>query len=378
MTIGRVPPARTTEAGERASQTPGELKAIRRAVHSLLLSPVANAEQRLIQVADGAPRTRKLIWVKIDGTPFTLYSADYRALSATFGLVRCALLMATAIDPDYNGYDWSLDLVQRDANRDGRLTVAEYAPLPPFGNLTETKWTRAGAALRGAVNNMATALAEVTPNETELLQRLLSQAHDPTQFETNVSDAAAMLNGRVQVTVFYEKLASSAAGGPATDEDQAVTRVPFNLRELWDTPPASLLDLLPPLYLSLEYGAYQTGGTNLFDMSRGRLRAQNAPYWVYESPSGGYGEGTIATGIAPHRLQIAADGSFPGIEGRFNWDWTRFRGIWGGSTVTATCSDPYVGGIFKWGELPDPTISGAFPNAARITLFARIRYYTFL
>ena len=54
-----------------------------------------------------------------------------------------------------------------------------------------------------------------------------------------------MLNGRVQVTVFYDRVVSSADDAPATDEVEAVTRVPFNLREIWDTPPASLLDLQP-------------------------------------------------------------------------------------------------------------------------------------
>ena len=366
MTSARVPPPRATEAGDSASQSPGELRWLRRVLHSRLLSPLANAQQRLIRIANGAPRTRRLVRLMTGGPPITLYSADYRALGATLGLVRCALLMVTAIDPDYDGYDWNLYLVERDANQDGRLTVAEYAPPPPFGEITEAKWTRAGSALRGAVNDMARALTELTPNDAQLLQLLLAEARDPTQFQANISDAAAMLNGRVQVTVFYDRVVSSADDAPATDEVEAVTRVPFNLREIWDTPPASLLDLLPPLHLSLGYGMYQTGGTDLFGMSRGRVRPQNARYHVWRPSPYASETGTIATGPAPHRFQVAPAGDFPGIDGRFNWNWTRFRGAWGGSTVTATCADPSISGIFKWGELPDPTLSGAFPNTTKM------------
>lgn len=363
MTSARVPPARGVEGADAASQTAGELKQYRWAVNLYLLSPLLNVQQRLTEVADRAPRTRRLLALVVDGGRVILFSADFRALGATFGLVRCALMMAAAIDPDYGTYNWGLDLWERDANRDGKLTVAEYAPAPPFGDIRAPKWTQAGAALRGAVGDMLTALQDLTNNENELLQLVLSMAHDPTQFEANLADAAAMLNGRVQVSVFYEEYRSSAGQACVPDEAEVVTGVPFNLRELWDTPPASLLDLLPPLYVSLGFGIYETGGTNLFDMSRGRPGAENAPYWVYQLPSGGYAEGTIATGPAPHMIRIPAGDGFPGIQGRFNWNWKRFAGTWDGSWVVANCSDPHLSGVCKWSELPDPTISGALPNA---------------
>jgi hypothetical protein len=365
MTSARVPPARATEAGEAASQTASQLRQYRRAVNLYLLPPLVNVQDRLIRVADRAPRARRLLRLTVDGRPIILFSADFRALGATFGLARCALMMATAVNPDYGTFDWGLDLRQRDADRDGKLTVAEYAPAPPFGDIRTAKWTSAGAVLREAVGDMLRALQEMTVNENELLQIALSEAYDPTQVEVNLTDAAAMLNGRVQVTVFYESYRSSAREARMADEAEVVTGVPFDLRELWDTPPASLLDLLPPLYLSLEYGTYQTGGTDLFDIWRGRPGAQNAPYHMYQLPYGGYAEGAIATGPAPHRLRIAAVDSFPGIDGRFNWNWTQFRGTWGASSVTATCADPYIGGVFRWSELPDPTISGALPNATK-------------
>jgi hypothetical protein len=34
--------------------------------------------------------------------------------------------------------------------------------------------------------------------------------------------------------------------------------------------------------------------------------------------------------------------------------------------VTAACTNPELKGLYKWSELPDPTISGVFPNTAKM------------
>jgi hypothetical protein len=213
---------------------------------------------------------------------------------------------------------------------------------------------------------MVTALQDMTGNSNELLQVALSQAPDPTQFEANLTDAAAMLDGRVQVTVSYEGTTSRPGGAPATDEPQTLMKVPCNLRQLWDTPPASLLDLLPPLYVSLDQGTYQTGGSDRFGLRRSRVRAESAIYSVWQLSPYAWQTASIATAPAPHMIQIPAAGAFPAVRGRFNWNWTRFAGTWGGSRVVATCSNPWLSGICKWSELPDPTISGVFPNQAKM------------
>jgi len=359
LTSARVPPARGTAAGDSAATTAGELKQYRAAIQTHLLPPLGNVQDRLMAIADAAPLSKKLFTLKIDGTTYSLYSADFRALGAVFELVRSALLMATSANPDYGTYDWNLDLVQRDANKDSKLTVAEYAPAAPFGTVTAATWTQAGGVLREAVADMNQALADMTELEDELLQRALAEASDPTGFEANLADAAAMLNGQVSVSVYC----GSEAAAEATE---ALTKVPVNLRELWDTPPASLRDLLPPLYLGLQHGQYAVVGGPLFNMEFHKPLASSGTYQVSRPSPYVARMATIATGPAPHAVSIGSGSGFPGINGSFNWNWKQFTGTWAGSGVTATCSNPDLTGLCKWSELPDPTISGVFPNTAKM------------
>jgi hypothetical protein len=359
LTSARVPPARGTAAGDRAQTTSTDLKNYRAAIQDYVLVPLENVQDRLLAVAETAAVTKKLFTLKIDGSPGTVYSADFRATHAVFGLVRCALLMATSIDPDYGTYDWNLDLVQRDANKDSKLTVAEYAPAAPFGNVTAATWTQAGTVLRDAVADMNQALADMREEDAEVLQRALAEVGDPTGFEANLADAATMLNGQVSVSVYCESHA-------AVDATEALTKVPLNLRELWDTPPASLRDLLPPLYLGLDYGQYALVGGPLFEMEFRKPLAESATYQVARPAPWVARTTTIATSAAPHSINVAGGSGFPGINGTFNWNWKQFKGTWGGTAVTAACTNPELKGLYKWSELPDPTISGVFPNTTKM------------
>ena len=366
LTNARIPPSRITAAADGPATTAADLKLYRQAIQDCLLVPLDNAQQRLLAVADTAALTAKLFTVTNDGTAYAFYSADFRALGATIGLVRCALLMATSVDPDYGTYDWSLDMVQRDKNKDSKLTVAEYAPAAPFGAITPTTWTDAGTVLRDAVAELGQALQDMTDKPNELLQRALDGLDDPTQFAVNLADASTMLSGPVNVTV-YTEAASSTHAAALSDETEAIQTVPVDLRELWDTPPASLRNLLPPLYLSPDWGSYTSGGSTLFYFERTRCGAENAVYRVTKAASPYPSKtGTIPTGVAPHAVAIGAGGGFPGIDGTFNWNWKQFTGKWGATSVTA--SSPYVelGTICKWSELPDPTLSGVFPSPTRI------------
>lgn len=361
FTKGRIPPARGTAAGDKPTTTPtaSELKQYRAAIQSYLLGPLENVQNRLRTVGTNAAASKKLFTLKIDGSPNTVYKADFRALGAVFGLVRCALLMATSINPDYGTYDWSLDLVQRDSNKDGRLTVAEYAPPSPFGNITAATWTQAGQVLRDAVADMNQALADLTEDPNEFMQRVIGELSDPTEFEANLADAATMLNGQVYVSVYSVSTAS-------TDAAQALTKMPVNLRELWDTPPASVRDLLPPLYLMLERGQFSSGTTPLFNLVLQQTQAVTAKYAVARVSPWVQRTTTIAIGPAPYKINVASGGGFPGINGSFTWNWKKFTGTWGTQSVTATCANPNYGPRFKWSELPDPTLSGVFPNTKKL------------
>ncbi len=220
----------------------GEIEDWREAIGTYLLPAIGNAQQRMATIADNAaPTTLLLSYTDGDGDTFTAYAADFHSIAAGLQLVRCGLFMVTAIDPDYGSYEWDLDLADRDANSDGILTVAEYAPPAPFGDIDGTSWTQAGACLRDGVSRLIAAIDNRQWSDSnELVMRALED-QNVSEIRGYLSDGLEVLGGQVNVTVEY----ANWQDGQWVDQDTA--QVPFNLRELWDNPPGSFRDLAPQL-----------------------------------------------------------------------------------------------------------------------------------
>ncbi len=342
--------------------TVGELEDYRAAITTHLLGPIANAVGRFDACASGA--VGLLLELAEDDESLSIYSADLRMVSAGLRIVRSLLLMASAFNPDYGNWDWDLDLEERDANGDGVLAVAEYAPGAPFAAIDATNWAAAGEWLRAAVADIQAALATRVADPDSLIGRLVE---DPDEFADYAADAADILGGQVNMTFNYTELTS------ATVRTQATDTIPVNLRRLWDNPPANIQSMLPPLYLMVEEGNWTIPGAGEFSLwYEERIDDDTASYSWWSQPSQGQGLGgyvDVAIGPAPHQVNIAAQGSFPGAQLSFAAGWTTFTGTVGAFSVTGTQTagrNLWLLVTPRWGDLPDQTMRGVFPDPAKI------------
>jgi hypothetical protein len=354
-----------TRASDRP--TPGELSKYRQAAQQLLLPPLVSVQNRVMQVADRARGTLRLVSVVIERKTYNLYGADFRALAAGLGLMRCAVLMAVSVDPNYGSFNWDLTNRERDRNHDGRLEVSDYIPAAPFLNVTAATWKAAGAALRDAVAEVIAAFdARVKTDPNELIMRAL-KGQNAADVRAKMGDMRNLLNGQVNVTAVY--VVETGAG--RTELPNATTTIPFNIRKLWDNPPASFRSLLPPVYLMLEYGhyVYSSGKFHLVVQER-RTEPASVGYRVENWGGGGpVGYGQVPTAGPPHRLVIAKRGSFPGVNLTFPWDWGSFTGTIGGKSFRGTGAQVNLHGQVRWADLPDPTVRGIFPDPNKLKFF---------
>jgi hypothetical protein len=352
--------------------TPSDIRDYQQAVRDHLLVPLENAENRLLSVANRTPSPQTtLLTLQLGGKDYSFRAADFRALAAALQAFRSLLLGAVAVDPDWGSYDWDADLVDRDTDGNGMLTVAEYAPPAPFGAVRATDWVTAGECVRNAVDSLRQALdARVAADPTGLLNRALAQVGDVGKLRGYLADASNMLAGQVTVTITYE----TAAG---RDGEAVVETLPVNLRQIWDSPPASLTGLLPPVYLFPEDVRYDFGGTRL-DLWRSRVGPDAVAYDVAIDNEGGTAD--VVLGPQPHLLTAASAGAFPGCNLTFNGDWSQGTGTIGatsGLTGALTWGD--VGPLATWDDLPDPTLSGVFPQPGllRTLLYSDLTNFVF-
>ncbi len=192
---------------DAADTTPGELQDYRAAVQDYLLPAVTNAVQRFAAIGDYGCGGPLLMQYQVEGDNYSMYGADFQALAAGMQLVRCGLLMVTAVNPDYGDYQWDLDLGDRDANDDGVLTPDEYAPPVPFGDINAQDWEAAGAAMRDGVQRLSTAISDgcLPADSDDLVRRALAEQQNTTTAELRdyLADAHTMLSGEVNVTIEY-------------------------------------------------------------------------------------------------------------------------------------------------------------------------------
>ncbi|MBM3956464.1 MAG: hypothetical protein FJ313_00245 [Gemmatimonadetes bacterium] len=352
-----------------AALAPGQIVSYQQAVRDHLLEPMANAQHRLLAIAESAPNSTRLLYLRIGGTGYALYPADFRALAASLSGLRCLLLEAIAINPDYGNFQWDVSLEGRDANQDGKLTVAEYAPRRPFGNLNATDWTLAGTCLRGGVGHLIEALDSRSHDPKALLSRALADA-DPGSVRTGLADLRRALAGQVNVKVTYVPVYGDGDGAGCTPVELTV---PMNLREIWDNPPASCLDLLPPLYLFPVRGKYDVGGSAVA-LRLVEVGPEKATYKVViDGAWGNAARAAVVLGPAPHHVAGDQPTGIASFDLSFNWNWSECQGQLVGQPVTGTATETKLAALVKWDDIPDPTLSGVFPDpdAIKTLLFTQ-------
>lgn len=340
-----------------------DLQGYRTAIRNYLLGPLEHAVERTAACAVGAAG-QLLVELTDEAETVTLYPADVLMVTAGLRTVRALLLMASAFNPDYGSWDWDLDLHERDANGDGVLTVAEYAPPAPFATVDATNWTAAGEWLRGAVADIRAGLAIRSGDANSLIGRYLE---DPAEFANYADDAADILGGEVNMTFNYTAAASAGV------RTEAIDTIPVNLREIFDTPPANVQSMLPPLYLMLSEGSWTFPGVGEFLLWwEERVDDDTINYWWWFQPATGNGLGDyidIAIGAAPHMVTVPAAGEFAGAQLGFPGNWASVNGTIGPVNVNGTATegrDLLLAATPKWGDVPDDTFSGVFPDPDKV------------
>lgn len=340
-----------------------DLEGYRAAINDYLLGPLENAVERTAACTVGAAG-QLLVELTDEAETVTLYPADVLMVTAGLRTVRALLLMASAFDPDYGSWDWDLDLDERDANGDGILTVAEYAPPAPFATVDATNWTAAGAWLRDAVADIRAGLAIRSGDVNSLIGRYIE---DPVEFAAYADDAADIFGGQVNMTFNYTETASAGV------RTEAIETISVNLREIFDTPPASIQSMLPPLYLMLSEGSWTFPGVGEFLLWwEERVDDDTINYWWWFEPAAGTGLGDyvdIAIGAAPHVVGVPAAGEFPGAQLSFPSSWASVTGTIGPVNVSGTTTegrDLLLAATPKWGDVPDNTFSGVFPDPDKV------------
>ncbi len=338
-----------------------DMQQYRAAVRDYVDPCLADVIARIGAIADNAAPTTLLLSLDIDGETVNLYAADFNCIAAALQLVRCGLLMVYAVNPDYGAYDWDTDMYLRDANQNGILTVAEYAPPGNFGKIAVTEWKEAGACLRNAVARVTTVLTTYQAGDSEALTTMALEDVDVPELQGYLTDATAILAGEVTFTYEWEDV-----GGAQVDSaDEGEEQIPVNFRMLWDGMTATgFRAWLPPLYIMLDFATYELSNgaeLHLWEQHCWVDRANTVTYrWAYEDQEGWDDTVTVPVGEPPHNVSIPAlDADLT-----FNWDWSQVTGTIGGQSVTgeAKATEIYRGVELKVDDLPDKTLGGVLPE----------------
>ncbi len=354
----------TSTAVATAGETPtvADMQKYRAAIRDYVDPCLADVIVRMGAIAATADPTTLLLSLQIDGDTVNLYAADFNCLAAALQLVRCGLLMAYAVDPDYGSYNWDTDMYLRDANQNGILTVAEYAPPAPFGAISVTEWREAGACLRNAVDRLTQAVNDrQTADANELVMKALEDVN-VAELQDYLTDATAILGGQVTVTYEWEDLGGAQVDSSATGSEQ----IPVNFRRLWDgMTTTGFRAWLPPLYIMLNCATYDLNGTELglWEKHCWVDQANIVTYcWAYDGQAGWNHPDlvTVPVGGPPHNVSIPALNA----DLTFNWDWSQVTGTIGGQSVTGQASELSIsrGVELKVADLPDKTLGGVFPE----------------
>ncbi len=209
-----------------------------------LLPALYAAIERVGALVNSASSPTEPILVDPSGeTGWAIYPCDLKLLLALLHCLRSWLHELVAYQLNWGDYDWGMDLVARDANGDGVLTVAEYAPPDPFlWRHPAMNMQTAGDALRTALDCAAWAVENRAPGSltTDLVEQTGRTSADVLAW---VRDLRALLTGRANVRVEYE------AAAPAAVSPAAVANVPLNLGAIYYDPADDLKDLLPTLHV---------------------------------------------------------------------------------------------------------------------------------
>ncbi|MCD6360944.1 MAG: hypothetical protein J7M38_08755, partial [Armatimonadetes bacterium] len=211
------------------------------AIRKYLLPSLNSAVTRIEAVAENAdPSTDPVIIINAGEDAYGIYPADLKVVLSILHSWRAFLYELVAYQLNWGNYDWTVDIVTRDANGDGLLTPDEYAPADPFlWKHPAPNMQLAGQAVRQSITCLIWAIQNRGDESlaTAIVDSSPSSAADMIAW---LRDLRALLTEAVTVTVTYTT--------------KSVADVPLNLGAIYNDPVEDIKDLFPTLHVVCSLG----------------------------------------------------------------------------------------------------------------------------
>lgn len=337
-------PSGTSSKKAAKALTSYDLQQYQQALKLVVLPLVTNAIDRFTALGATTPVATRILSLSLGDGRLDFYPADFRAIAGGLRCLKAALQTLVAPNLNYGSYDWGVDITTRDANHNGIITVAEYAPPAPFANIDATLWTGVGSLLRDAIADEKWAFTNRGASVNSVISQIL-EGESLTLTQAKLNEAQTLLTSQVTVNVDCYNWVSGAWKKIKT------VSVPMKLRELWDTPPASFRALLPQLYTMLDHGIYGGGPISSADED---FFGGTVVYGI------GTQRSTVVIGPAPHLIKGGSGATAFSLTAP--WNWANITGTYHGSAVNQAGSSLQLNATPKYADLPDKTFSGVFPT----------------
>jgi hypothetical protein len=334
------------------------------AIATHLLPALENVLQRARAIADNAdPATALVSYTDGGDETYTVHAADFAAMAALMDLIYSPLLEISAVNVNYGSFEWDRDITELDANDDGVLTTDEYLPARPFLDINEDLWDDAGAALRDCVARLIQAIDGIPADPDDLLNRAVGDS-DLTNLRESLVEVGEMLAGEITVSVELSEWEDPA---PADWINGQTTDIRMNMREMWDSPPDNLRDLMPQLIMVPNKAIYTVPGlpNNQLQVWLDDWNPGTEQMWLWLFPFTDRDDSQpITLGPGPHEIAFGPPISNTPVDLEFNALWTTVSGTLNEQPIAANLESPDAIDyqvIFRWSDLPDESFSGLFP-----------------
>lgn len=371
---GRRPAGADGQASTQAL-VPGELfttQEVQAVLADLVLPAVRLSIDRMTDLVNNTPTDQVLMSYEEDeGDIWHLYRADVWSAATALRVVYAAGLVLNSYNWDFGTYDWEGDVMDKDANQDGVLGVAEYAPADPFFTLAADGAANMATALQmlqEAVQAARAILADFPSDTQSPVGDALrdENAGDLQDARSDLQSALQVLQGQVNIQIEY----ADYDWGTNEFSGHNIIQVPFNLPSFFSSPVPDLKDLLPPMYIVPEGSgqyAVHVSPDDLDDWVTFFVDSGEAHLW---SGNGDFTNDQV-TALDLRNRRVVLHGQQMDVT--VNWNAACDR-IWGttsaGQTFDTVDTDFWGGDprhlAVHRDDIPDRTFYGLFPSPNQV------------
>jgi hypothetical protein len=340
----------------------------------LVLPSVKQAIDRLDYIVANSTDGTVLLDYTSGSDNYHAYRQDMRAIATGLRVVYAMGLLANAYNWDWGTYQWDLDWAQRDANHDGLLMRAEWAPPSPFMTLLTggaANLSTALAMLQTAVTDARAVLGAIPSDTASPLNKATEGQlpEDLQHYRDELQSASTMLAGQVTASVEY------AFFNESTQQFYGHTTMTFsfNLGRFLSSPISDLKGLLPPraylvpdncwnqpYQITINPGAIHGSAGLTVNDDRAEVSFYVGGYLSMEND-----HVTVADLLA--RTIQFTEGTTT-LTVHFNEYCTRIWGTYNDGSTSQTFDTTSVTGdvspqmVMRADEMPDRTMGGLFPS----------------